>query len=426
MSAADGRAGPGGVSSSVGEHGAGAGVGVDAGRLERVRRLVAEDPRLAAGEVTTARVRSAVADALRAEGLVLAPEQRAALVRDVADALAGLGPIQPLLRQPDVTDVMVNGPGEVWVERAGRLERRPERFADAAALHEAVRRVIAPLGLRLDRAQPAVDARLPDGSRLHALLAPLAPAGPLVTIRKLGHMSPDWDELAATGAVPPEAAQVVRAAVADRRTVVVCGRTGTGKTTLLGVLLAEVGADERVVVIEDTAELRPRCPHVVRLETRPPNAEGAGEVTVRDLVRQALRMRPERIVVGETRGVEVVDVLQALATGHEGCMTTVHARAADEALVRLEGMALLAGLPLEAARAQLGVGLDVLVVCGRGPGGQRGVTQIAEVTARSPGAALATRDLWVRPGWPEPPATDAGGQGPPGSGGSPSASGGRR
>ena len=239
-------------------------------------------------------------------------------------------------------------------------------------------------------------------------------------------MSPDWDELAATGAVPPEAAQVVRAAVADRRTVVVCGRTGTGKTTLLGVLLAEVGADERVVVIEDTAELRPRCPHVVRLETRPPNAEGAGEVTVRDLVRQALRMRPERIVVGETRGVEVVDVLQALATGHEGCMTTVHARAADEALVRLEGMALLAGLPLEAARAQLGVGLDVLVVCGRGPGGQRGVTQIAEVTARSPGAALATRDLWVRPGWPEPAATEAGGQGGPGSGGSPSAPGGRR
>lgn len=376
---------------------------VGAGRMERVRRLVAEDARLAGAEVTMARVRSAVADALRAEGLVLAPEQRAVLVREVADALAGLGPVQPLLREPDVTDVMVNGPAEVWVERGGRLERRPERFADAAALHEAVRRVIAPLGLRLDRAQPTVDARLPDGSRLHALLPPLAPAGPLVTIRKFGHVAPDWDELTASDAVPAAAAEVIRAAVADRRSVVVCGRTGTGKTTLLGVLLAEVGADERVVVIEDAAELRPRCPHVVRLETRPPNAEGAGEVTVRDLVRQALRMRPERIVVGETRGVEVVDVLQALATGHEGCMTTVHARAADEALVRLEGMALLAGLPLSAARAQLEVGLDVLVVCGRGPEGQRGVTQIAEVEARGGDGPLATRDLWVRSGWRPPP-----------------------
>lgn len=375
------------------------GAEVDAGRLDRVRRLVADDARLAGGGVTLAQVRSAVADALRAEGLVLPPDQRAVLVRELADALAGLGPIQPLLREPDVTDVMVNGPAEVWVERGGQLERRPERFADAHALHEAVRRVVAPLGLRLDRAQPAVDARLPDGSRLHALLPPLAPSGPVVTVRKLGHMSPDWEELARADAVPAEAAEVLRAAVAERRAMVVCGRTGTGKTTLLGVLLADIGADERVVVIEDTAELRPRCPHVVRLETRPPNAEGAGEVTVRDLVRQALRMRPERIVVGETRGVEIVDVLQALATGHEGCMTTVHARAADEALVRLEGMALLAGLPLSAARAQLAVGLDMVVVCGRGPDGQRGVTQIAEMAPRSDDGPLVTRDLWVRQGW---------------------------
>lgn len=390
------------------------GAEVDPGRLARVRRLVADDARLAGGNVTLAQVRSAVADALRAEGLVLAPEQRAVLVRELADALAGLGPIQPLLREPDITDVMVNGPGEVWVERGGRLERRPERFADADALHEAVRRVVAPLGLRLDRAQPAVDARLPDGSRLHALLPPLAPGGPVVTVRKFAPVTPDWDELARTDAVPGDAAEVLRAAVADGRAVVVCGRTGTGKTTLLGVLLADVGGDERVVIIEDTAELRPRCPHVVRLETRPPNAEGAGEVTVRDLVRQALRMRPERIVVGETRGVEIVDVLQALATGHEGCMTTVHARTADEALVRLEGMALLAGLPLSAARAQLAVGLDVLVVCGRGPDGQRGVTQIAEMAPRSDDGPLVTRDLWLRQAWRDagrPAADGAAGEG---------------
>jgi pilus assembly protein CpaF len=177
------------------------------------------------------------------------------------------------------------------------------------------------------------------------------------------------------------------------------GRTGTGKTTLLNLLLGAVGADERVIVIEDAPELRPRCPHVLRLETRPPNAEAAGEVTIRDLVRQALRMRPDRIVVGEVRGGELVDVLQALATGHEGCMTTVHARAADEALVRLEGMALLAGLPLAAARAQLEVGIDLLVVCSRGPDGRRGVVQVAEPVRRDGDGPLRSRDLWRRSSW---------------------------
>ncbi len=368
-------------------------------QLARVRRRVADDAELAAGPASLAAVRSAVARALRDEGLVLAPDALAELTRELADALAGLGPIQPLLRDPAVTDVMVNGPHEVWVERAGRLARRPERFPDAAALLEAVRRVIGPLGLRLDRAQPFVDARLPDGSRLHALLPPLAPAGPLVTIRKFGAAPPDWDGLASSGSVPAEAAALLRAAVAERRALVVCGRTGTGKTTLLGLLLGDVGDDERVVVIEDAAELRAACPHVVRLETRPPNAERAGEVTLRDLVRQALRMRPERIVVGEVRGVELAEVLTALATGHEGCMTTLHARAADEALVRLESLALLAGLPLAAARSQLAVALDLLVVLGRSPDGRRGVTQIAEVEAPTGSGPLTARDLWRRERW---------------------------
>lgn len=373
--------------------------------LERVRRRVTEDPLVAAssgvdaGGGRVAVLRSAVARAVRAEGVLLGPAALASLVRELADELAGLGPIEALLRDPDVTDVMVNGPGEVWVERAGRLERTEVVYPDAEALLNAVLRVLGPLGLRLDRARPHVDARLADGSRLHALLPPLAPGGPAVTIRKFAAVAHTWVELAAQDSVPDEVAALLRTAVADRRAVVVAGRTGTGKTTVLNLLLGEVGADERVVVIEDAAELRPACPHVVRLETRPPNAESAGEVTLRDLVRQALRMRPDRIVVGEVRGVELVDVLQALATGHEGCMTTVHARAADEALVRLEGMALLAGLPLAAARAQLEVGLDLVVVCSRGPDGRRGVVQVAELTRRDGDGPLRSRELWRRSSW---------------------------
>ncbi|HWB72969.1 MAG TPA: ATPase, T2SS/T4P/T4SS family [Egibacteraceae bacterium] len=369
--------------------------------LDRLRRRVAEDPALAGhdGPPGVAAVRSAVARAVREEGVLLPPEELARLVRDLADTLTGLGPLQALLRDPAVTDVMVNGPGEVWVERDGRLQRTAVTFPDAEALHAAVLRVIGPLGLRLDRARPFVDARLPDGSRLHALLPPLAAAGPVVTLRRFAAVAHGWDELAASGAVSPEVGALLRGYVAERRAIVCCGRTGTGKTTLLNLLLAEVGPTERVVVIEDAPELRPRCPHAVRLETRPPNAEAAGEVTIRDLVRQALRMRPDRIGVGEVRGVELVDVLQALATGHEGCMTTVHARAADEALVRLEGMALLAGLPLAAARAQLEVGLDVFVVLSRGPDGRRGVVQVAEVARRGGDGPLRARELWRRTSW---------------------------
>ncbi|MBA3372516.1 MAG: CpaF family protein [Euzebyaceae bacterium] len=371
-------------------------------QLERLRRRVAEDPALGANRdapPALATVRSAVARAVREEGVLLPPDELARLVREVTDALAGLGPAQPLLRDPAVTDVLVNGPDEVWVERDGRLERTSVRFADAAAVHAAALRVLAPLGLRLDRGRPWVDARLPDGSRLHALLPPLAPGGPVISVRRFAAVNHTWEALLRSGAVPADAATLLREAVAARRAIVCCGRTGTGKTTLLNLLLAEVGDDERVLIIEDAPELRPRCAHAVRLEARPPNAEGAGEVTIRDLVRQALRMRPDRIVVGEVRGVEVVDMLQALATGHEGCMTTVHARAADEALVRLEGMALLAGLPLAAARAQLSVGLDLLAVLSRGPGGRRGLVQIAQLEPRDGDGPLRVRQLWQRESW---------------------------
>lgn len=367
-----------------------------------LRRRVAADPQLARtppGERLAA-VRAAVARAVREDGVLLPAAELAAVVRDLTDELAGLGPLEPLLRTPGVTDVMVNGPHEVWVERDGVLQRTPDRFPDSEALRSAIVRVLGPLGLRLDRARPYVDARLPDGSRLHALLPPLAPDGPVVTIRRFAPVAKTWEELAEEGAVPDEVAGLLRGAVTARRALVCAGRTGTGKTTLMGLLLDDVGADERVVVVEDAAELRPRCPHAVRLETRAPNAEGAGEVTLRDLVRQALRMRPDRIVVGEVRGVEVVDVLQALATGHEGCMTTVHARAADEALVRLEGMALLAGLPLAAARAQLAVALDLLVVLGRDrTSGRRGVVEVAEVGAGGGDGPVGVKVLWRRDGW---------------------------
>jgi pilus assembly protein CpaF len=371
--------------------------------LALLRRRVAEDPSVTAepdGERRLAAVRSAVARTVREEGVLLPSAVLASLVRELGDALTGLGPVQALLRDPDVTDVLVNGPHEVWVERGGRLVRSDARYADAEAVRAAVLRVVAPLGLRFDRARPHVDARLPDGSRLHALLPPLAADGPVVTVRKFAPVALGWDDLALGDAVPIEAAALLRAAVADRHAIVICGRTGTGKTTLLNLLLAEVPDGERVIVIEDAPELRPRCAHAVRLETRPPNAESAGEVTIRDLVRQSLRMRPDRIVVGEVRGPELVDVLAALATGHEGCMTTLHARAAGEALVRLEGMALLAGLPLEAARSQIEVGIDLFAVLSRAPDGRRGLVQLALMQPRPGGRGpLRVVERWRREAW---------------------------
>jgi pilus assembly protein CpaF len=369
--------------------------GVD---LERIRRRVAYDSELLGSHLGSGpQLRSAIARAVRAEGLLLDERGLAAVVREMSDLFTGLGPAERLLRDSAVTDVMINGPGEVWIERDGRLERSDVTYPDAASLQAAVVRVVGPLGLRFDRAHPTVDTRLPDGSRLHAVGAPLAAGGPLVTVRKFATIAHTWDRLEADGSVPVAARRVLRDAVAQRRAIVCCGRTGTGKTTMLGVLLGEVGAAERVVVVEDAPELRPRCPHVVRLETRPPGAGSTG-VDFRDLIRQALRMRPDRIVVGEVRGAELVDVLQALATGHEGCMTTVHARAADEALVRMEGMALLAGLPLPAVRSQLAVCLDLIVVLDRDLDGRRRLRQIAQVDGLGGGDRLRWHDLWRRSG----------------------------
>ena len=276
----------------------------------------------------------------------------------------------------EVTEVMVNGPGRAYVERHGRLE--PVALdLDAAAIVRLVERVVAPLGLRLDRASPMVDARLADGSRLHAVIPPLAVDGPCVTIRRFGARAVPLQAFGLDDA----ARAFLSWAVAAGWNVLVAGGTSAGKTTLLNALSGSIGADERIVTIEETAELRLAQPHVVRLETRPPNAEGAGEVTVRALVRAALRMRPDRLVVGEVRGGEALDMLQALNTGHEGSMSTIHANSAADALARLETLALLAdsGLPLGALRTQLASSIDAVVHVARRPGGVRRVEGIAEV-----------------------------------------------
>lgn len=346
-----------------------------------------------------AQARAHIARALHEEGVLAAPGRMAELVRDLTDDLLGLGVLERLLREPGVSDVMVNGPSEVWVERHGKMERASLTFIDQDALLRAVRRVVGPRGHRLDAAQPYVDARLPDGSRLHAVIDPIAIDGPLVTLRRFNPTTLRLADLSESGALPGPVHDLLLEAVQTQQAIVVCGRTGAGKTTLLQALLGEVDASQRVILIEDSPEIRADIPHVVRMQTRRSSAEGGGEVSIADLVRQSLRMRPDRIIVGEVRGAEIADVLQALITGHEGCMTTVHAASSHQALVRLEGMALLAGIPESAVRAQLGSALDLIVVCARGPAGQRGIVEVGRVTPGSRDGRPVVETLWERGAW---------------------------
>jgi pilus assembly protein CpaF len=338
-------------------------------------------------------VRARLAELLRDEEPLLPAARFERLLAELTDEVAGLGPLEPILGDPAVTEVMVNGPGRAYVERAGRLE--PVTLAlDAAGIVRLVERVVAPLGLRLDRSSPIVDARLPDGSRLHAVVPPLAIDGPYLTIRRFGAHAVPLVDFGVDGA----AREFLHWMVVAGWNVMVAGGTSAGKTTLLNALSAEIPADERVVTIEETAELRLAQPHVVRLEARPPNAEGAGAVPVRDLVRAALRMRPDRIVVGEVRGGEALDMLQALNTGHDGSLSTVHANSAADALARLETLVLLAGvgLPLRAVRAQIAAALDAVMFVARGPGGARRVEHVVELVPGIEGpevrALFARRD----------------------------------
>jgi pilus assembly protein CpaF len=340
------------------------------------------------------------------EAPALGDEERAALAERVVRLATGLGPLDPLLADPRVDEVMVNGPGEVWVERAGRLEPAAVRFASEAELMHAIERILAPLGRRVDEASPMCDARLADGSRVNVVIAPLALGGPCVTIRKFRRHGFSLEDLVRGGTLAGPLAEFLAAAVRSRATVLVSGGTGSGKTTTLNALSGAIPDGERIVTIEDAAELRLRQRHVVRLESRPANVEGRGEVSIRQLVRNALRMRPDRIVVGEVRGAEALDMLQALNTGHDGSLTTVHANSPEDALRRVETLALMAGvgLPHSAVREQVASALDLVVHQARAADGARRVESVAEVVRVAGGAG--TREIYRlrdgRPWWRPP------------------------
>jgi pilus assembly protein CpaF len=326
---------------------------------------------------------------------VLDADTREELARRVAQRSFGLGPLEPLLADPEVDELMVCGTRPVWVERAGRLEPTDVAFADEGELRHAIERILAPLGRRVDEAEPLCDARLPDGSRVNVVIPPLALDGPALTIRRFRRRVLGPDDLVEIGTWSAPLRDLLRTAVRARCNILVSGGTGSGKTTTLGALSAFVGAGERIVTIEDVAELRLAQPHVVRLEGRPASVEGRGEVTIRALVRNALRMRPDRIVVGEVRGAEALDMLSAMSTGHDGSLCTVHAGSPEEALRRIETLALMAdvGLPHSAIREQVAGALDLVVHQSRMPDGSRRVVSVAEVVRVAGGAA--TRELFT-------------------------------
>jgi pilus assembly protein CpaF len=331
--------------------------------------------------VTLEGVERVLADVLSTRRLAWSADDTRRAAAAIADELSGAGRLGPLLRDPTVSEVMVNASGDVYVERDGRLQRTTTRFTDADDVRHFIERVVSPLGLRIDVRSPWVDARLPDGSRFHAVIPPIALGGPVVTIRKFARALWTLDDLVERGSIAQSHAVRLADAVRSRENILVSGGGGTGKTTLLGVLARRVEPTERIVTIEDAAELRLGERHVVSLETRPPNVEGRGEVALRDLVRCAMRMRADRIVVGEVRGAEALDMVQALTSGHHGSMATVHADAPAEALMRLEVMMLLGapGLAAVAVRRQVASAFDVVVHLARREDGSRCVSEIAEV-----------------------------------------------
>ena len=360
-------------------------------------RLVAE-----AGEGdadVAARIRSVV----EREAGLLDAEQREALVARVAERSFGLGPLEPLLRDPAVDEVMVNGPRAVFVERGGRVEPAAVTFGSEADLRHVIERILAPLGRRVDEASPLADARLQDGSRVNVIIPPLSLDGPILTVRRFRRRGFTAAELVEQGTMTEALRAFLAGAVRGRINVLISGGTGSGKTTTLNALSAFIPAGERIVTIEDAAELRLQQPHVVRLESRPPNLEGRGEVTIRALVRNALRMRPDRIVVGEVRGAEALDMLSAMTTGHDGSLSTIHAGSPEEALRRLETLALMAdvALPLAAVREQVAGAIELVVHQARGRDGERRVVGVAEVVRLAGGPA--TRELYAwrdgRPVW---------------------------
>jgi len=364
------------------EDGNGANTGVTYYR----RRLMQEiDPTEFGGlseEQRRARLEKIVGGMVSNEGPVLSTGERLRLIRQVVDESLGLGVLEPLLHDESVTEIMVNGPGEVWVERAGRLEKIGLRFESEQQLLQTIERIVSQVNRRVDESSPMVDARLPGGERVNVILPPLSLVGPVLTIRRFPKLF-TFEELVGNETLDPATMELLAAFVEARLNVVISGGTGAGKTTLLNALSAAVPVSERIVTVEDSAELRLQQPHVVSLEARPPNVEGAGQVTIRDLVRNSLRMRPDRIIVGEVRGPETVDMLQALNTGHEGSLVTVHANTPDDAVHRLETLATMSDLhmPYEALRDQINNAIHVIVQIDRMPGGPRKVTEVAVVAS---------------------------------------------
>ena len=350
----------------------------------------------AAGRTAQGGLERAVAELVDDEAALLPSDRRDELRELILRDTVGLGPLETLLADDRVEEVMVNGPREVYVERGGRIERTAVAFPSEQALRDAIERILAPLGRRVDELSPMADARLGDGSRVNVVIPPLAVDGPALSIRRFSASRPGPDELVANETITDGLRELLAVAVSTRRSVLVSGGTGSGKTTLLNALSSFIPATERVVTIEDAAELRLQQPHVVRLESRPASVEGRGEVTVRDLLRNALRMRPDRIVIGEVRGAEALDLLTALNTGHDGALSTVHANSPEDALRRLETLALMAGvgLPHAAVREQLGRGLDLVVHMARLSGGARVVAEVGEVVRAAGGAGV--RELWRR------------------------------
>ena len=342
------------------------------------------------------RVLHAVTEQLALDRTPLTREERRRIVREIADDVLGYGPLEPLLRDDSVTEVMVNNHDLIFVEREGRLERSDASFVDNAHLLRIIDKIVSQVGRRIDESSPMVDVRLPDGSRVNAIIPPLSLKGPTLTIRKFSRDPYTMDDLINFNSITPQAAQFLAACVKGKLNVLISGGTGTGKTTMLNAMSSFVPEDERIVTIEDAAELQLQQEHVITLESRPPNIEGKGEIRIRELVRNALRMRPDRIIVGEVRGAETLDMLQAMNTGHEGSLTTIHANAPRDALARLETLVLTAGvdLPLRAIREQTSSAFDVLVQISRLVDGSRRVTHITEVL-RMESDVITLQDLFV-------------------------------